>query len=75
MGSIFGFPRVKEFGGVGNISRRKFRRMASLVFRKVRTVLVLDSANGRDGDTSFLEDLGPRKSVMEKREYKRGLES
>ena len=66
---------MKEFGGVGNISRRKFRRMTPLVFWKVRTVFGLDSANSRDRDTSFSEDLELRKPSMKKREYERGLSS
>ena len=41
--------------------------------RKVRTVPSLNSTDGRERDTSFLDNLGLREFRMKQRKYKRGL--
>ena len=62
---------MKEFLGISDVGRRKFRRAATLLSRKVRTVPGLDSTNGREGDTSFLDNLGLREFRMKQRKNKR----
>ena len=41
--------------------------------REVRTMFGFNSTNSKEGDTSFLDNLGLREFKMKQRKYKRGL--
>ena len=73
MNSIFSFACLKKFLGVCNVGRGKFRRMTTLLSGKVRTVFGFDPTDSREGDTSFLDNLGLREFRMKQREHKKDL--
>ena len=47
--------------------------MTILLSGEVRTMFGFGPTNSREGNTSFLDNLGLRESRMKQRKYKRGL--